>query len=603
MIMYLFFSLIFEIVLSDTCTAFSNHCIKCHPITNLCVTCESDIYTPDNKGGCEYARKCIPGNNYCIECNSEGKLCNKCEEGYFPDGNGGCSYTSNCDVSSEGECIICNEGFILIGQQFGLIKELKICKSLNSDDLKNCKRINTIKGICIECEEGFFKNYGDSKCSKTEYCYESIFGVCIKCSDYYYLNKIEDKCIEQNGFFQHCKETLDGKTCNLCEENYYFDENGKCIWTNYCAEEGIYGKCKRCYDGYYLTAKDSSCTPEINCSTSYKDLGICNKCIDHFYIDFKDGKCKSNLEDDNFIYCVTAYEVCTECSYGKYLSLDNKCSLSRNCAESEKGICMVCEDGFYLGLDHYCTDVENCIYSNYYECIECKENYYYDRSVNLCKNINANFTNCKYTYDGVNCEKCHNDYYLNLTDHLCYPNDEPGEFYKCQKTDENGTVCDVCIEDYYLGHKDNKCTTIFGCELSENENKCLECNYLYCLDAKTGNCEDNEEITKEEEKIYFRCLKTNEDATACEICVQNFTLNENGLCIDENHCIEKNEEGECKKCYNDELYGFCLNNQFECIETYSDNCLECNNILDFNKCTKCLEGYEFDENGNCVESS
>ena len=30
---------------------------------------------------------------------------------------------------------------------------------------------------------------------------------------------MEDKCLEQNGFFEHCIETLDGKTCNLCEEN------------------------------------------------------------------------------------------------------------------------------------------------------------------------------------------------------------------------------------------------------------------------------------------------------------------------------------------------------------------------------------------------
>ena len=603
MISIIIFLLIINFILSDdpTCMVFSNHCAKCHPITNLCISCESNIYIPDDKGGCIYARKCTPGNNYCIECNEEGKLCKKCEEGYFPDGNGGCSYTNDCDISLDGECLICKDNFILIGQNYGVIKPLKICKSLNSDDLKNCKIINTIKGICQECEDGFYRNYGDQRCTKTQNCYESVFGVCTKCGDFYYLNRLEDKCIEQNGFFAFCKETLDGKKCNLCEENYHFDEEGKCIWVNFCAEEGVIGKCKRCVDGYHVAVKDGSCTTEENCYTGYKDWGICNKCIDNYYIDFKDGKCKSNLDDENFIYCVVADEVCKECSYNRYLGLDDKCSLSKNCAESERGICIECIDGYYLGLDNYCTNVQHCIYSNYYECIECEQNYYYDRSVNLCKDLNSNFTNCKYTYDGINCERCHNDYYLNQTDYLCYPNDEPGDFYKCQMTDENGTICAVCIEDYYLGHKDRKCTNIFGCELSENENKCLECNELYCLNAKTGYCEDNEEILKEEDKIFFRCGRTNEVATACEVCVKNYTLNENGLCVDDYHCEEKNEDGKCIKCYNDEMYSFCLNNQFECVETYSDKCLECNNILDFDKCTKCLDGYELDENGNCIE--
>ena len=601
---YLIFFHFFKMTLSEepSCNVFSNHCTKCHPITNLCIACDSDIYAPNDKGGCDYARKCKEGNNYCIECNGEGKLCKKCEEGYFPDGNGGCTYTNNCDVSYQGECLICNEGYILIGQQFNLMKELKICKSLNSDDLKNCKRINTIKGICVECEEGFYKNYGDQRCIKTENCYESVFGVCTKCNEYYYLNKLEDKCLMQQGFFEHCKETLDGETCNSCEENYHFNQEGRCIWTNYCAEESVIGKCKKCFDGYYVAKKDGSCTPEINCNIGYKDLGICNRCIDNYYIDYKDGKCKSNLDKEEFIYCVAADEVCIECSYEKYLGFDNKCSNSRDCSESYNGKCIECKDGFYLGLDNYCTNVQHCIYSNYYQCIECEENYYYDRSVNLCKNIDANFTNCKYTYDGINCERCHKDYYLNQTDHLCYPNDEPGDFYKCQMTNENGTLCAVCIEDYYLGHKDNKCTDMFGCELSENEDRCLECNYLFCLNAKTGKCEDNEEITKEEDKIYYRCQKTNEEATACEECVKNYTLNENGLCIDEDHCVERDENGKCKTCYNDGfLYSYCMNNDFECVETYSEKCLECNDILNFDKCTKCLEGYELDENGNCLD--
>ena len=49
---------------------------------------------------------------------------------------------------------------------------------------------------------------------------------------------------------------------------------------------------------------------------------------------------------------------------------------------------------------------------------------------------------------------------------------------------------------------------------------------------------------------------------------------------------------------------FCLNEDFECVETTTNNCLECGNKSDFNQCTKCEKGYILDEDNNniCVES-
>ena len=32
--------------------------------------------------------------------------------------------------------------------------------------------------------------------------------------------------------------------------------------------------------------------------------------------------------------------------------------------------------------------------------------------------------------------------------------------------------------------------------------------------------------------IYFKCNRTNEEGTACKICLDGFTSDENGLCID-----------------------------------------------------------------------
>ena len=38
-----------------------------------------------------------------------------------------------------------------------------------------------------------------------------------------------------------------------------------------------------------------------------------------------------------------------------------------------------------------------------------------------------------------------------------------------------------------------------------------------------------------------------------------------------------------------------MNPYFGCKETSNENCLECNDISDFNKCNKCLDGFKLDE--------
>lgn len=268
------------------CEERKNHCSRCDPISKLCIKCEKEIFTPDEEGGCKNAQKCFLGENYCIECNEKGNLCQKCEDGYFPDENGACSYSPNCEISFEGKCLKCIEDFILIGENFYFGDGLKICKSLNSEDLKNCDKINEEKGNCLSCKEGYYLNSGDKKCSKIINCYESTFGICKKCNFGYYLNKKEDKCEKENSIFKHCKETTNNETCDICEDYYYFDEKKRCISINYCSEIYEDGNCQKCNEGYYLTSYGDSCTPEENCFYGDKDLGICISCEEKYYIDF-----------------------------------------------------------------------------------------------------------------------------------------------------------------------------------------------------------------------------------------------------------------------------------------------------------------------------
>ena len=69
------------------CVQGTNLCSKCNPITKLCIKCEKDIYSPDEYGGCENAKKCVFGNNHCLQCSENGKTCEECDIGYFPDEN------------------------------------------------------------------------------------------------------------------------------------------------------------------------------------------------------------------------------------------------------------------------------------------------------------------------------------------------------------------------------------------------------------------------------------------------------------------------------------------------------------------------------------
>jgi len=607
-IFFLFLKLIFS---EPLCQEGEKNCLKCNYLTKLCAKCEKEVYAPDEKGGCLVgSKKCILGKNYCNECSVQGNKCEKCVEGYFPDENGGCSYTPYCDISERGECLKCLENYILIGESPYHSGNMIICKSLNSEDFKNCEEIDNERGVCSKCAENYYLNSVDFRCTKTQNCSESIFEVCTKCDKGFYFNKKENKCIKKDKNFIYCKETLDGVNCATCDDDCYMALDGKCSPVNFCSKVNEDNKCENCIQNYFLLSNygNSLCTITDHCASGDPDTGLCLMCEENYYIDYKDGKCKLNNEDNEFKYCKKANGDCTECIFGYYIGEDFKCSTTHNCAESNLGKCIICSDKYHLGLDDICSNVEHCIYSNRYEeCIECEDDFYYNIRDKLCTVAEGNFTDCKISNnDGNVCDECKLDFYLNQSDHNCYSNQDFGEFYKCERTDSNGQFCVKCIDKYYFAPENLRCSSINGCEkANEDDTKCLECNIYYALDLNTGKCEDNDKIEDEEKKYYYRCNRTNIEGKACEICMDGFTLDENGLCVDYENCKEKNDDGTCKICGNNEetYYFYCANNIFGCVETYDHFCLECNNILELNKCTKCMDGYALNEENVCVKNN
>ena len=599
---FLFIIFIFIIIkiniIKPLCVENSNNCLKCNPLTNICAKCISQNFYPDQNGGCEGI--CRVGNNYCLECEDDGKICLKCEENYFPDRTGGCSYTNNCQLSNKGNCLNCINGYILFGEGNGP----KICKSLNSEDLKNCKKINNISGLCEECNEGFYLNPGDSKCVETKNCYESSFGLCISCDVGYYLNKKKDICEKTINDLLFCKQTLDEKNCDICHFGFYLSEDGQCTDTINCSKtEG--GKCIECKENNYLI--NEICTIEKNCKKADKDTGLCELCNEGFYLDKKDRKCKSNKEDNEYKYCEIYDEKCIKCQNWYFVGEDSKCSQTEKCSQSENGVCLECINDYYLGDDNKCTNIEHCISSGKtkYGCDECEKNYYFDRVNMTCNEEIDNLKNCKIaiTWDNITrCSICRNNYYLNRTDYLCYDNsDENNKYYKCISTNFDN-LCEECEKGLYLNFGDRKCTLGVGCKIAENWKKCIECEKNYCLDIKKGICKDNDFIEDESEKIYINCNKTNKEGTACEECLEGYEVGDEGFCIDVDHC-EKKENGICVKCKEGDYFNgtfYCLNSVFGCMNTFIQFCSKCDNIMDLFSCTECEEGFEVNDYGICI---
>lgn len=537
---------------------------------------------------------CINNTNNCILCNNSTNLCEKCKipQIFIPDEEGGCkgakkciegrNYCKECDKNGK-FCLKCEENLFpdengacsyTIGCQISFLGQchickddyylvgtyIRICKSRFLEEYNNCLEVNGITGYCMICEKGYELQLGDHKCTKLQHCNESIYGNCISCDPCYYYNKKEEKCLMIELEISYCKISLDGINCEICNEGYFLDEKGICMESPFCSES-FYFKCIKCLPGYYLSTFNI-CTTTENCYSVDKTSFLCISCQKNYYLNKKDYKCYSNLDYYSpFIYCtIVENEICTLCDYGYYLTEDFKCANTKNCAEAENGKCLKCSKSYYLGLDNMCTNIEKCIYSENGKCIECEDGYYCDTFNNTCLEMENIFLNCKYTCAlGDICCECKNGFYMDLNDSLCYNNTIEESFIKCAYVDYNYE------NDNENGQKYCKfCET--GYYLGMDDNKC----------CKVDNCKivENENKCFECDKFYCLDIKKNE-------CIFNAYLDD----INDKkyiNCNRTNEDGtKCEICINGyELNeeGFCVDSDF-CEEQKDGKCLKCKDLI------------------------
>ena len=103
--------------------------------------------------------------------------------------------------------------------------------------------------------------------------------------------------------------------------------------------------------------------------------------------------------------------------------------------------------------------------------------------------------------------------------------------------------------------------------------------------------------------IYYGYLRTNKDGTACEECLEEYELNEEGYYVDFENC-EENKDNICIKCKEvNSWIGFCANNIFGCVKSTTKICLRCDDILDITNCTECNVGFKGTKYGKCEKEN
>ena len=76
---------------------------------------------------------------------------------------------------------------------------------------------------------------------------------------------------------------------------------------------------------------------------------------------------------------------------------DGQCSLSINCAKTNKGVCIECSDGFFLAQNNICTSEPNCSIAERDTgiCNSCATNFCLDKNERKCR-INTEDNEIKY---------------------------------------------------------------------------------------------------------------------------------------------------------------------------------------------------------------
>ena len=466
---------------SKTCTLGLNYCNECTDKRDLCKECEEGFY-PDENGGCAYTNNCeISYKGKCLKCKENYILnknvnvckslnledfrncekiqtldgtCEKCADGYYlSSGSKKCTKTQNCKEAIYEKCILCDLGFYLDKKEEKCKEQkgnLLNCKETfdgekcntcednfyfddegNCVSTKFCKKRGDQKN-CKECISGYFLTSSGNICTNTENCYTGIKseGICEKCKSGFYIDYRDGKCKsnQEENDLKNCVVVDDGN-CIECSLQYFLGEDHKCTSIIYCAES-INGTCIECKQNYYL-GLDNKCSKIEHCI--YSSILDCSECEDTYFYEKNSKKCIKWEKNENFTNCIYGYE--------------------------NKG-CEKCKPDFYLNkTDKLCYD--NSLNASFYKCAKtdnsgsfcetCMKDYTLITRYHSCVNISG----CNIQESDNRCLECNSYRCLDVKSGLCENNNDRNKkiYYKCRRTNEEGTACEECLEGNSLNEE------------------------------------------------------------------------------------------------------------------------------------------------------
>ena len=538
-------------------------------------------------------------------------------------------------------------------------------------DLKDCSPCDSTEksDICPSCDGKYFSFFNGLLCLA---CNDPLYGQVNcegKCDGVDYKSKRIPNC-EENG----CKEGYYNKNGNCTKCNEYIS---KCVKCSYEKDETLNEykySCLECEKGYKLD-ENGECKA---CPIVEDESGIYLSCQIEARVVYE---CNRNYTNKKDLECVHCPDGCVECIYNNdndndnleclncyidyVLNPDKSCSYcGTNCHyclfdKKNKAICFYCSSNIYKD-DNTCgscpDECYRCDENSNGECKECYNNYVLDQSTKKCiycgliKDISDHIEGClncrskeikgKIVYE---CLKCQNNNSVYITNtYQCLNNlieDKP--YYGCIKAikdeiNENKYKCLECKRDFIPVKDDSKCIYPNDNDLPPN---CIEAEYhkdsnsykcLKCQNSLTLVLyEDGKQACKTREKELSYCLEAHEEngELKCDICIENSSKNDLGICKCNPDSIGKNNQfcekcalfiGNCDKCHLDEdnnpicetcLDVYYLNKQDnkceinECEEypSISPECMICKDKLGEykDKCQYCKNGY-FKTEEKCV---
>ncbi|EAR86018.1 transmembrane protein, putative (macronuclear) [Tetrahymena thermophila SB210] len=512
-----------------------------------------------------------------------------------------CAVCSNkcsaCFGPSSNQCISCNNGFILQGNQ--------CIEATCHSSCQTCSGPNANQ--CTSCPSGTYLD-SSKTCQPCQAPCESCFNSateCTTCVKDYEIDKASGQCIFSKVCDISCQDCYvfrDPRGCLTCKDGYFYNgSEGSCQKCDESCSKCTYrkDKCIECssgyeYDGYnqrcYQLCHESceSCTapqnPKACKSCAYNHVMQNNLCV----------PC-----DINCIGCRDEPTKCIECVAGYKFD------------HSQQTCVSVCNPGEYQDTDGSCQKcVSPCATCQYQSdfCYSCISGYTYNAQINYCiPNTNScheSCNQCSQNNDPNSCTSCRDGMYLSSGKCQYCSN-------KCQTCEFGPNKCTSCQSNEFLLNNQcqqchNSCLTCSG-----KATNCTSCQDGLLKDPKTGICIMNTPICRSNEyldsknqcqKCLSPCASCSNQPYMCSSCISGYKLNSQTLQCEQDIITCKDgqfldQNNKCKPCHS-----FC-----NTCEQQSDRCTSCRPglllIQSFCYDEVCQDGYFKNQQGKCQRCS